>query len=66
MSAEFLGAVKMILDNASSNAVNPHFIKLFDLIEKSLDDAKVRPYQYSDVRNRIYVLLGMAQDSPDY
>jgi hypothetical protein len=41
VSSDFLSAIKMVLDNASSNAVNPHFIKLFDLIEKSLDDAKV-------------------------
>jgi hypothetical protein len=40
VSSDFLSAIKMVLDNASSNAVNPHFIKLFDLIEKSLDDAK--------------------------
>jgi len=43
---EFLSAIKMILDNSASNAVDPHFIKLFDLIEKSLDDAKVFTNQY--------------------
>jgi len=43
---EFLSAIKMILDNSASNAVDPHFIKLFDLIEKSLDDTKVFTNQY--------------------
>lgn len=52
----------MILDNASSSAVNPHFLKLFDLIEKSLDDAKVRTSitsRYSDTKYS----LGMAENA---